>query len=172
MATRAIKPKRDEGARPWSSLPERAPSIIRSDQPMARHIIGLISLLLVAAGALAMLAPQWGLRYIFGPGWGFFWFALGVAGLLFHAFDEKDAQFRFLFEIGGTLLLVAGIVLRVLPAADGFGALFLPYGVPCLALALAFLVSVGRNEPSVTTRQRIQRIVGVVGVLMAIAGFF
>src|SRR5262245_41694323 len=121
MATRAIKPKRDEGpGRVWSSLPERAPSIIRSDQPMTRHVIGLISLLLVAAGALAMLAPQWGLRYIVGPGWGFFWFALGVAGLLYHAFDEKDRQFRLLFEIGGVLLLAAGIILRVWPAADGF----------------------------------------------------
>ena len=51
MATRAIKPKREDGpGRGWPSLPERAPSIIRQDAPGTGRVIALVSLLLVAMG--------------------------------------------------------------------------------------------------------------------------
>jgi hypothetical protein len=116
MATRAIRPKREDGpGRGWPSLPERAPSIIRQDVPTTGRVIALVSLLLVAMGALGMLAPAWGLRYIIGPSWGFFWFALGVGGLLYHAFNEKDQQFRRTYAALGFILFCAGVILRVLP---------------------------------------------------------
>src|SRR5438445_11766470 len=170
MATRAIKPKRDDGpGRGWPSLPERAPSIIRQDAPTTGRVIALVSLLLVAMGALGMLAPAWGLRYIIGPSWGFFWFALGLGGLLFHAFNEKVQQFRRTYAALAFVLFCAGVVLRVLPYEDVFGGRFLSYGVPCLALALVFFSSVVRNETDKTFRQRIEALVGIAGVLMAVA---
>jgi gliding motility-associated transport system permease protein len=173
MATRAIKPKRDDGSgRVWPTLPERAPSIIRADAPTPGRVIALISVLFIAMGGLGMLAPQWGMRYILSPTWGFLAFALGVAGLLFHAFNEKDQQFRRTYAALGFVLFCAGVALRILPFEDVLGGRFLSYGVPSLALALGFLASAARNETDALMRNRIHRLIGIAGAVMAAAGFF
>src|SRR5262245_34665069 len=101
MATRAIKKaRRDEGpGKNWPSLPERAPSIVRADEPTTARIIALVSLLLVAMGALGMIAPVLGWRYIISSAWGFFFATLGIVGLFFHAFNERDAQFRRMYGV-------------------------------------------------------------------------
>ncbi len=174
MATRAIKPRRDDSSlRHWPSLPERAPSILRQDQPTPGRVIALVSFLLVAMGGLGMLAPGLGLRYIVGVGWGQFWFVIGVGGLLFHAFNEHDVQFRRLYGfLGGYGLLAAGIALRVWPTRAGLGGMFFAYGVPCLGLALPFLLSFARNETEAVLRQRTTALIGLAGAAMALAGFF
>lgn len=173
MATRAIKPKRDEGpGRRFPTLPERAPSIIKADVPATGRIIAVVSVLFVAMGALGMLAPQWGLRYILGPTAGLIAFALGVAGVLFHAFNEREQQFRRLYAALGFVFFCAAVALRVLPFEEVIGGRFLSYGVPCLALALGFLASAARNETDRTLRTRIHRLIAIAGAVMAVAGFF
>src|SRR5262245_16332555 len=141
MATRAVKrARRDEGpGKNWPTLPERAPSIVRADEPTAGRVIALISLLLVAMGALAMIAPAVRWRYFIGPGPGFFFAALGIVGLFFHAFNERDQQFRRMYGVLGFLLFAVGALLRVDPFGAVMGGRFLPFGVPCLGLALVFL---------------------------------
>src|SRR5262245_31416534 len=111
MATRAIKPKRDEGpGRSWPTLPEKPPSIIRAEAPNAARVLGLAGVLLTAMGALAILAPVWGLNYFISPGLGIGVLALGIGGLFFHAFNESDVQFRRLY-MGLGFILFALVVL-------------------------------------------------------------
>jgi ABC-2 type transport system permease protein len=172
MATRAIKRKRDEGPlRQFPSLPERAPSLIREDEPTPVRVIALIALLLVAMGGLGMVAPSLGLRYIISPAWGFFFLMVGVCGLLFHAFNEADLQFRRTYGALGLVLLCIAVLLRVMPFGGAFGALFLGFGVPCLGLALPLLLSFSRHETDPMWRTRVKALVGSVGFIMALAGF-
>jgi ABC-type transport system involved in multi-copper enzyme maturation permease subunit len=172
MATRAIRPKRDEGLlrSDWQPIPERAPSIIRTDRPLAVRIVAFVALCLVAIGGLAMIMAAAGRGYLIGPDWGFVWFSLGVCGLLFHAFRDAESQYRRVYNAVGFLLLVAGAVLRVYPYDGTTGGLFLTVGVPCLALGLLFLVAVIRNETEASWRTYVLRILGILGALMILAG--
>ena len=172
MASRAIKPKREDTLLSgWQSLPERAPSVMRAEQPTIPRFIAVVGLMLTAIGAVAMLAPTWGRSYLLGPEWGFFWFTVGLSLLLYHAFTDKELQFRRMYLAVGFVLMVAGLVLRVLPHAGTVGGRFLPYGVGCLGLGLGFLLPVIRNEDEPVWRHRLLAIVGVVGAILAFAGF-
>jgi len=172
MATRAIRPKRDEGPlrSDWQPIPERAPSVIRTDRPLATRIAAFLALTLVAIGGLAMIMAGLGRGYLIGPDWGFVWFSLGVCGLLYHAFRDTEIQYRRVYTIAGFLLLVIGALLRVYPWKGTTGGLFLTYGFPCLAVGLLLLMAVVRNETDVFWRTFILRIFGVLGALMIFAG--
>jgi ABC-type transport system involved in multi-copper enzyme maturation permease subunit len=174
MATRAIRPKRDDGplGGNWESLPERAPSLVRADQPLIPRIIAMVALVVVAIGALAMVAPSWNLKYVIGPEWGFFWFTIGVSGLLYHAFSDKDLQFRRVYGLLGFVLLAAAVVMRAWPTSAGTGAYFMAFGTPCLALALVFLLAVARHETDEFWRLFIMRLLGTFGGAMVFIGFF
>ena len=85
MATRAIKPKRDD--KPfggWQSLPERAPSVLRADRPFALRIVAFAALVLTAVGGLAMILPSFNRPYLIDQYWGLFFFSVGVLGLIYH----------------------------------------------------------------------------------------
>jgi ABC-2 type transport system permease protein len=172
MATRAIRPKRDEGPlrSDWQPIPERAPSVIRTDRPLVARIVAFIGLCLAAIGGLAMIFAGMGRPYLVGPEWGFVWFSLGVCLLLFHAFRDSEIQYRRVYSVVGFLLLVIGAVLRVYPWQGTTGGLFLTYGIPGLALGLFFLIAVVRHETEASWRTFVLRLFGILGAVMISVG--
>lgn len=172
MATRSIKPKRDDSLLAgWETVPEKAPSETVVDQPTLARIIGFLALLLAAIGAMALFAPVVNWRYLISPSWGFFFISLGAAGMLYHAFRDADDQFRIIYFGFAFVLLAAGIVLRVIPIKDVVGGWFMPVGVPCLGAAYLFLLAVLRNETDAFRRKLICYTLGTVGIGMSLAGF-
>jgi ABC-2 type transport system permease protein len=154
----------------WQPLPERAPSVIRSDRPLIVRLIAFAALMALAIGGLAMVLAAYGRPYLIGAEWGFIWFSIGLAGLVFHAFSDRDVQYRRTYGMLGTVLVLMGAILRVWPFKD-MGLYFLTYGVPCLSLGLIFLVAVVRYESDAFWKKFITRLFGIVGTLMAGAGF-
>ncbi len=167
MATRAIKPKRDNTMLTgWESMPEKAPSLMREDQPTVARILAMVGVMLVASGLLSQFASN----YVVSPGWGSFFLSIGLVLILYHAFVDKDLQFRRVYMGLGLLLGALGVLLRILPLGGGIGGLFLPYGILALTLALPILLAVLRNETSPSLRQLLLRFVGGLGAVMILAG--
>jgi len=172
MATRSIKPKRDDSLLAgWETVPERAPSETVAEQPTMARIIGFFALLLATIGSMALLAPVINWRYLINPSWGVFFLSLGTAGLLYHAFRDADEQFRRLYALFAIVLLGAGVLMRVIPIKEEVGALFLPVGLPCLGAALLFLLAVLRNETETSWRTPLLALLGGAGVLACVACF-
>jgi ABC-2 type transport system permease protein len=174
MPSRAIKPRRDDDhlTGGWQGLREQAPSLVRPEQPVAGRVIALIALFPLTLGAAALLFAAIGRGYLISPSWGVLLLALGVAGLLYHAFNEKELQYRRLYGIVGLALLGLGVLFRLLPAEVGGlgGGTFLPYGAPALLLAVGFLGSFVRNETDPVYRRLALNGLGVVGVVTALLG--
>jgi ABC-2 type transport system permease protein len=172
MATRAIKPKRDNTILSgWQSMPEQAPSVLRADQPTVARVLAMVGVMLTAVGFLALIAPNMGWSYVVGPGWGAFLLSIGLVLIIYHAFVDKDLQFRRAYMAAGLFLAAVGVLLHVLPAGGGVGGLFLPYGVFALSLALLLLLAVLRNEETPLLRAGLLRVVGGLGAVMIVAGF-
>ncbi len=174
MATRSIRPKREDSLLAnWSApLVEKAPSVIRADQPTIPRIVALVSVFLIAVGVFAMISHAFGRRYLLmGPAWGFFWFTVGIGGLLYHAFSDRDVQFRRTYGFLSFGLIVAGLVLLLLKFEDAVGGRFLAYGAPCLALALPFALAGIRHETEEGMRTIMTLVLLAVGVGGLLAGF-
>ena len=105
MATRAIKPKREDTLLSgWQSRPERAPSVVRPDQPMFARVLALVSLGLVVIGLLGILArADNALRLLawIGQGRGLFFFTLGIA--VRAGFGATDAAFLARARLGDAM---------------------------------------------------------------------
>src|ERR1700677_1974988 len=103
MANRPIKPKRDGGAfRPsWESIEERAPSVLRDEGPMMPRYVAVAGLMLITLGAAALAFKAFGRPYLIPSGWGIFIAAIGILAVAYHAFNEKDFQFRRLYAALG-----------------------------------------------------------------------
>jgi ABC-type transport system involved in multi-copper enzyme maturation permease subunit len=168
MSTKAIKPRRDDGPLQsgWDPVAERAPSVVRPDQPLLARYIAVIGLMLAVVGASALAAAWWGRPYLVGPGLGFFCAALGVGGLLLHAFNEKDENYRRMYGVFGGILVAAAVIAAFAPVAEEMGRLFVPLSVPFLFLGLLFLISFARNETDVVLRSVTVRLLGVAGFVM------
>jgi ABC-2 type transport system permease protein len=172
MATRAIRPKRDEGllSSGWQPIPDRAPSVIRVDRPLVARILAFVGLTLGAVGGLAMILAAAGRGYLIGPDFGFVLLSLGLCFLLFHAFRDSEIQYRRVYSTFGFLLLAVGVVLHLYPWHGTRGGLFLIYGIPCLLVGLLFLIAVIRHETDVFWRTYVLRALGGLGALMILAG--
>jgi len=171
MATRAIKPKRESTLLTgWESMPEKAPSVMRDDQPTVARILAMGGVMLATVGILAMLAPGMEWKYIVSPGWGAFFLSIGLVLILYHAFVDKDLQYRRLYTGTGLVLAAVGVFLRILPMGGSPGGLFVSYGIYALALALLFLLAVLRNEDNVSLRRGLLRLIGVMGFIMILVG--
>jgi ABC-2 type transport system permease protein len=172
VATRAIKRKRDEGplAHDFQAPAETAPSVVRAEEPTIARAVAIVALFAAALGGFAFLLMSRGFRPFIGPAGATFCLAVGIAGLLFHAALERDLQLRRVYGILGAALLAAGIALRLLPLAGSIGGLFLPAGVPCLGLALAFLMAFTRNETDAFLLFLSERAIGLVGALLVLVG--
>src|SRR5262245_9877167 len=156
MATRAIKPRRDDdplsGA--WKDITERAPSVVRPDQPGVSRYIALLGLMLATLGGAALFFDAIGRGYLISPGWGRFLLPLGCGMLLYHACSDKDLQYRRMYGAVGLLLLAVAAGLAVIPSAERIGGLFLPYGTPAALMALCLLIAFVRNEDDADYRTR------------------
>lgn len=177
MATRSIKPKRDDTIlTDWQSIPEAAPSATRSEGTIGAQVMLFVGFFLLLVGGLAMIAPLTSWGYFLRPGPGYACFTIGLCLTLYHCFVDPEPQFRLLYSLAGFVLIGIAAVLRVFPSDSGLGAYFLPLGVPALVIALLFLIGVARNESNAARRNLIRMaILGVAGVLLVFGigrGFF
>jgi ABC-2 type transport system permease protein len=172
--SRAIKPKRDM-SKPqsgWAGIEERAPSVMRSEGPMVARYVAIFSLMLITVGTASVIFRANNRPYLIPAALGFFFLSVGIMGLLYHAFNETDFQFRRLYGfVGGLGLLGLGVVLRLLPQKNVVGALFLPYGAASLFLSLGFLLCFVRNEVDVNLRRIVLNLIGLAAAANILAGF-
>jgi len=175
MPSRAIRPKREPvpaADSAWQGIGERAPSLIREDTPSLPRYVAIFSLMLITLGGAALLFRAWNRPYLIPSGLGFFILAIGITGLQYHAFYEKDFQFRRIYGfIGGFALFAVALFLRLAPVKGAAGAAFLPYGALCLLLSLGFLLSFVRNETEATLRNYALSLLGLSALANALAGF-
>lgn len=171
MATRAIKPKRDDSMLAgFQSMPERAPSILREDRPTITRILALVGVLFFAVGILSWLAPLLRFNYLVNLAWGGFFLSLGSLLLIFHAFSDKDVQFRRVHMCFAFTLILVGLGLRVLVLGGSLGGYFQSLGIPCLLFGLLISWGVLRNETDPLWRMVILRILAVLAAVMIGAG--
>jgi ABC-2 type transport system permease protein len=166
------KPDRAAGPDGWRSRRETAPSTMAKDDPTFARWLGLVGLMLLTLGSVALVAIAAGtttrISFVFAS----LFSIIGVSCLLFHAAVDTDLQVRRIYGILGYLWLAAGILVTVLPLrGEPVGGHFLPYGFMCLVMALLFLLPFARNETEARWRQLVITILGVVGVGLAATGF-
>lgn len=172
MATRAIKPKRDDDMLAgWESSPETAPSIEREEAPTAARVLALVGLFLFALGVFAVVAPALGRSYLIPPGLGILALSIGLPLLLFHAYTEKDTQYRFIYAFFAGALLLAGLVLRALAFAGKLQTAFLVAGVPALLLGLILAVGFLRQERDEHRLGLLRNLLGGIAALLIVTGF-
>ena len=169
MATRTIKPKRDDNMlTDWQSMPETAPSATRKEGSLLAQILLFVGFFLALVGILALVAPlaQW--SYPLRPGLGFATLTIGLILILYHCHVDQEPQFRLLYGLASLLMLTVGLGIRIFPfAADKGVYYFLSVGVPLLFLALLFMIGVVRGETDPFWRKLFCSIMlglGVVGL--------
>src|SRR5688572_21048929 len=72
---------------------EFAPSDVTADEPTLARLLGGLGLAAAVLGAVAVVANQFGPRWI-GTGAGYFIAAVGLAAMLYHAARDTDLEFR------------------------------------------------------------------------------
>lgn len=171
MSNKGIQEKRSE-PREWLPPRERAPSILREDQPNFARSLGLTGLALLVIGAAALIVYASGRASRIGPGWGSFAAVLGVGFMLFHAAFDRDLQVRRLYGVFGFLCLAVAVVVSAIKTELGPpGTLFLPYGVIGMTLGLFFLLAFAHNETEEPWRTRTVLVLGAVGAASALTAF-
>jgi len=150
---------------------ESAPSVLREDEPTFPRTLGMFGAGLVIFGAMALAFNLAGRTPPVRTGGSIFCLALGLCGLLFHAAFDRDVQFRRLYMIFGFATLGLGVILSVMPFPEKVGDSF-RYGVPCILLALLFMLAFLRNEDVPFYRDLAQRVLLLAGVGMAAFGLF
>jgi hypothetical protein len=172
MSSNAITEKEeritDRPAGPGGGGPPTGPSLVREDEPTFPRTLGMIGAALVIVGGMALAFNVYGRSVRVSTGWSILMLAGGMAGLLFHAAFDRDVQWRRMYLAFGCALLALGVGLTVYPAPR-LGGLF-TYAVPCLFLALLFLLAFLRNETDAGMRNIAQTALGGVGALMAVVG--
>jgi ABC-type transport system involved in multi-copper enzyme maturation permease subunit len=153
---------------PWRPGSDIGPSRIREDEPALPRTLGMIGAALVIFGGMALAFNMYGKTVRVGTSWAILFLAFGLAGLLFHAAFDRDVQFRRMYLVFGLAILAVGVLLCVFPSPR-VGALF-RYGVPCIILALLFLLAFLRNETDDAFRNIAQQFLGGGGMLMAVIG--
>jgi ABC-type transport system involved in multi-copper enzyme maturation permease subunit len=170
------KSEQDSALRGWQPAKERAPSIVRADDPTIARWLGMIGLMLVALGSVALVMFALGRGSWIGPAGGSLCWVSGWTLLLFHAAVDSDQQVRRLYGGFGALALAAGGVFAVVSlvavskgAATIYG--FFPFGFLSLVLALLFLLPFARNETEEVWHRRTVNTLGLVGLALAAVGF-
>ena len=151
---------------------ELAPSETRVAAPVAARAAGAFGLCAVTAGAVSVLAAQYGRAGIFGQGGGTLLAALGLAALFLHAVRDTDAEVRRGYGAFAALLLLVAAVVSVVPGAPTGGAekhvgyYFLPWGAAGMILALLFAVPFARHEDDPRYLRLVEgALVGIGGLL-------
>ncbi|MFO0935429.1 MAG: ABC transporter permease subunit [Gemmataceae bacterium] len=149
-----------------------APSEMRSDEPTMARIIGLGGLGLTVLGCAAMIANQYGPRFV-GTTGGFLFAFLGILALLFHAFRDGDIEFRRLYTFAGMIILALAIIGSIIPGkpesetvARQMAYYFLPWGPLAATIALLFLIASGRHETAAGMTKTVNLLLLAVGSLL------
>jgi len=167
MATRAIKPKREDTMlSDWQSMPEIAPSMMRREGNVLAQIALFLGFFLTLVGVFAMLAPVFGWSYFIGLGGGYFALSLGLAFMLYHCFADPEAPLRRLYAYACLATLVVCLGLRFWRT----GEYFLPVAIPLLFVVELFLIGILRKETDATLAKLLQFALLVGGVVMITAG--
>jgi ABC-type transport system involved in multi-copper enzyme maturation permease subunit len=127
--------------------------------------------MLVTLGGASLLFSAAGKPYLIATGIGFFLLAVGVTGLMYHAFNEKALEYRRLYFGVGVLLVIVAAILRLAPIGGTVGGAFLPYGPLSLLLTLGFLLSFVKNETEVGLRTVALNLLGLIALINGLAGF-
>src|SRR5436305_1000744 len=126
MSTKFKRARRPDVLRPapLDALPERAPSVMRADEPLVARYLAMLGLILVAVGCSSLLAGRMNWPYLV-PSWvGAILLVPGIGLLLYHAANERDLQYRRVYGLLGFALLALGIAFRLIPVQGTTGGLF------------------------------------------------
>jgi hypothetical protein len=118
MSTKFKRARRPEVLRPASldALPERAPSVMRADEPLVARYLAMLGLIFVAVGCSSLLAGRMNWPYLIRPWLGAILLVPGIGLLLYHAANERDLQYRRVYGLLGFALLALGIAFRLIPS--------------------------------------------------------
>jgi ABC-type transport system involved in multi-copper enzyme maturation permease subunit len=172
MSTKFKRARRPEVLRPASldALPERAPSVMRADEPLVARYLAMLGLIFVAVGCSSILAGRMHWAYLV-PSWvGAILLVPGIGLLLYHAANERDLQYRRVYGLLGFALLALGIAFRLIPVQGTTGGLFFPLGLGGLLVGMFFLMAFIRVEPDEVWRMAALRVLGVLGFGLALVG--
>ena len=153
-----------------TELREQAPSETHADNPLALRVLGVLSLFPTTLGIAAIVANQYGPRWI-GEGTGYVLAALGIVGLLVHALRDTDIEIRRVYGAAGALLIVAAVVISLIPgkpegATESIaGYRFFPWGAMAATLGLLFFTPFARNETDPTLAQVAELALNFLGFL-------
>jgi ABC-2 type transport system permease protein len=167
MSKAFIEAPEQEPRSGWGTVRERAPSWVQADEPRLARWFGTGGLFLLVVGLAALI-----FHLRIAPGTGVLGVVLGIAFLLFHAATDKDLQVRRTYGVFGFLWVAFAIIATFVPPSAGLppGANFLRYGFPGMIVGLLFLMPFSRNETEARWRNAAIYLVGIAGVLMALAG--
>jgi|SRR5579883_2049053 len=131
---------------------EFAPSDVAADEPTMARAVGGLGIAAAVLGTVAVVANQFGPRWI-SPGTGYLLGAAGVAAMLYHAVRDSDLEFRRAYGLLATVLLAVALVLFAVPGPQGggeadrrVGYYLLPWGASAGLLSLLFFIPFVRNE--------------------------
>jgi ABC-type transport system involved in multi-copper enzyme maturation permease subunit len=172
MPSKAVteKPEYSSPSNLWRPARETAPSLVRAEDPTVARWLGLVGLLLVTVGGVALVATVLGRGSWVGPIWGSLCSVSGIALLLFHATVDAELQVRRTYGVLGYLWLAAAFAVTVLPINGPSGTQFFPFGFLFLSLALFFLLPFAHNESDPAWRRNALAVLGLVGVALALTG--
>jgi len=145
---------------------------MKADDPTLARWLAFVGLMLATLGLVALVAwTRYGASRI-SPFWGSLFVISGLALLLFHAAVDGDVQIRRVYGIFGYALAAVAVLFAVVPFGERpAGALFVPWGLVCLVMALLFLLPFARNETEGRWHRAVLMVIGVVGVVLAAVGF-
>jgi ABC-type transport system involved in multi-copper enzyme maturation permease subunit len=171
MSSKVVAQSPDDAPLPdgWRGHRETAPSLLRKDEPQFARWVGLIGLMLVTLGSIAMFGSA--IRIGSRPFLGSLFAITGLACLLFHAFRDADVQVRRIYGVLGLVWLAAAALATLLPIKGPPGTQFLPYGFLFLTLALFFLLPFARHETDERWRKITLMALGGIGAVLATTGF-
>ncbi len=144
--------------------------MLREQQPLVARVFGVIGLMCLVLGVAPFVFKALERPYLIPTGWGVFLVSLGLMGLLFHAYSERDFQLRRLYGALAFLLLVAAAFLRVIPYSNETGGGFLPYGALSLFVSLGFWLAFVKNETEIQLRSLALTVLGGAGLVSSLIG--
>lgn len=151
-----------------------APSDLRTEEPTFARILGLGGLGLAVLGTAAIIANQYGPRFV-GTSGGIVCAFVGLLALLYHAFRDGDVEFRRLYTFAGFIFLIAAIVVSILPGRPigtdverQAGFYLMPWAPLAAVIAWLFLMAATRHEVAPAMMSRINQLLLTVAMALTV----
>ncbi len=149
--------------------PELAPSATRAEPPTVARVVGLAGLFAAVAGAVTLVARA-NDRGLLPEGAGYLLGLFGLLALLIHAARDGDLEVRRLYGLLAVVLIGVGVVVGLIPGGTprAYGNFLLPWGAGAGLAGLLFLLPFTRHETEEPYRGIAERVLLVVGGLLAV----